>query len=85
MIWNLVNGIEWQWLVNVPILHITQVLGIVHLQIFQGDVKEIPKSWDIYQPLWKHHETGSGGARIEGLILWYTFTLAMEIHHLEVR
>ena len=47
ILWNL------QGLVNVPMFHITQLLGIFHLQqIFVKwwcDV-QIPKSWDIYHP-----------------------------------
>ena len=39
---------------NVPMFHITQPLGIWSINVYNGYYKvmsNIPKSWDIYQPL----------------------------------
>ena len=45
-----------QGLVNVPMFHITQLLGIFHLQqIWEGDVKQIPKKGHLPTPVSEHN------------------------------
>ena len=47
---------RYQGLVNVPMFHITQLLGIFHLQqLFEGDGNQIPKKGTFNNPwLWTH-------------------------------